>query len=236
MEKTSDNTVGKYLKCKDCISEYRKQYRESNKEKVAEGKKIWVENNKEKVREMQSYYYESNKELIIERSRIWSENNKEKSTKSKKKYVIDNIDIINERSRLNYKNNKEVINKRRNEVVKEKRRNDNNFRIRTNIRSLITFYFNRKGIFKSKKCEVILGISYNEFILYIESKMEDWMTWENYGKYNGELNYGWDMDHILPISSGKTEEDMIILNHYTNLQPLCSKVNRDIKKDRLDYK
>ena len=66
--------------------------------------------------------------------------------------------------------------------------------------------------------------------------MEDWMTWENYGKYNGELNYGWDMDHILPISSGKTEEDMIILNHYTNLQPLCSKVNRDIKKDKIDYK
>ena len=39
------------------------------------------------------------------------------------------------------------------------------------------------------------------------------------------------MDHIIPISIAETEEDIIRLNHYTNLQPLCSKVNRDIKRD-----
>ena len=44
--------------------------------------------------------------------------------------------------------------------------------------------------------------------------------WENYGLYNGELNYGWDIDHIIPISTAKTEEEIIKLNHYTNLQPL----------------
>ena len=60
------------------------------------------------------------------------------------------------------------------------------------------------------------------------------MTWDNKGMYNGELNYGWDIDHIIPISSAKTEDDLYILNHYTNLQPLCSKVNRDIKKDRYE--
>jgi len=61
------------------------------------------------------------------------------------------------------------------------------------------------------------------------------MNWDNHGLYNGKFNYGWDIDHIIPISSGKTEEDIFRLNHYTNLQPLCSKVNRDIKKDRLNY-
>ena len=61
------------------------------------------------------------------------------------------------------------------------------------------------------------------------------MNWDNYGLYNGELDYGWDLDHIIPISSAKTEEDIIRLNHYTNLQPLCSKTNRDIKKDKLEY-
>ena len=66
---------------------------------------------------------------------------------------------------------------------------------------------------------------------YLESKFEDWMNCENYGLYNGELNYGWDIDHKIPLSSGKTEEKIIELNHYTNLQPLCSKINRDIKKD-----
>lgn len=57
------------------------------------------------------------------------------------------------------------------------------------------------------------------------------MTWENKGLYNGELNHGWDIDHIIPTSSAKTEEEVVKLNHYTNLQPLCSKINRDIKKN-----
>jgi hypothetical protein len=57
------------------------------------------------------------------------------------------------------------------------------------------------------------------------------MTWENRGLYNGELNYGWDIDHIIPLSSAKTEEEVKKLNHHTNLQPLCSKTNRDIKRN-----
>ena len=69
---------------------------------------------------------------------------------------------------------------------------------------------------------------------YLESKFEPWMNWENYGLYNGELNYGWDIDHIIPISSTKTEEEVYRLNYYTNLQPLCSYTNRYIKKDKFD--
>ena len=58
------------------------------------------------------------------------------------------------------------------------------------------------------------------------------MNWENKGLYNGDLNYGWDIDHIIPISSAFTEVEILKLNHYTNLQPLCSKINRDIKKNK----
>jgi len=78
-----------------------------------------------------------------------------------------------------------------------------------------------------------LGCSFEDFKIYLESKFEDWMTWENYGLYNGELNYGWDIDHIIPSATAKTEDDIYNLSHYTNLQPLCSKINRDIKKDKI---
>ena len=77
-----------------------------------------------------------------------------------------------------------------------------------------------------------LGCSFEEFKIYLESKFEDWMTWKNYGKYNGELNYGWDIDHIIPLASAETEEEVLILNNYSNLQPLCSYTNRYIKKDQ----
>ena len=87
------------------------------------------------------------------------------------------------------------------------------------------------GFNKSRKTTEILGCSFEELKSYLESKFEPWMNWENRGLYNGELNYGWDVDHIIPLSSAKTEDDVIKLNDYTNLQPLCSKINRDIKKD-----
>jgi len=91
------------------------------------------------------------------------------------------------------------------------------------------------GYKKESNTYNILGCSYEQFILHIESKFEPWMNWDNYGLYNGEFNYGWDIDHIIPVSSVRTEEDIINVNHYTNLQPLCSKINREIKKHKLQY-
>ena len=45
------------------------------------------------------------------------------------------------------------------------------------------------------------------------------------------------VDVLLPIPIKQTftyainENEAIQLNHFTNLQPLCSKVNRDVKRD-----
>ena len=83
--------------------------------------------------------------------------------------------------------------------------------------------------------ENIIGCSYELLLKHIESKFECWMNWNNYGLYNGELNYGWDIDHIIPLSFAKSDDELYELNHYTNLQPLCSKVNRDIKKNNIIY-
>jgi len=57
------------------------------------------------------------------------------------------------------------------------------------------------------------------------------MNWDNYGLYNGTENYGWDIDHITPLKTTKVEDEVIKLNHYSNLQPLCSYHNRNIKRD-----
>ena len=58
-----------------------------------------------------------------------------------------------------------------------------------------------------------MDCSFEEFKLHLESQFDDKMNWENQGTY-------WHMDHIIPISSAETEEDVYRLNHYKNFQPL----------------
>jgi len=51
------------------------------------------------------------------------------------------------------------------------------------------------------------------------------MNWNNYGVYNSKGKRTWNIDHIIPISLAQTKEEIIKLNHHTNLRPLCSKEN-----------
>ena len=112
--------------------------------------------------------------------------------------------------------------------------------VKYNVNSgVVSVYFEEMisviGYDKKSKTYEILGITFEEFKLHIESQWEEWMNWNNYGLYNREEKYGWDFDHIIPLSSVNTEEDIIRLNHYTNFQPLCSYVNRYVKRNKTDY-
>jgi hypothetical protein len=66
----------------------------------------------------------------------------------------------------------------------------------------------------------MLGIDWIGFKFHIESKFQEGMSWENYGQ--------WHVDHIKPLSLATTEQKVMELNHYTNLQPLWAVDN--IKK------
>ena len=156
-------------------------------------------------------YYNNNIEKYREYGMIYRYINKDKLNKNKREY---------------HKNNKDKINN----YLKERRKNDKMFLLKTTLRSNISKKLNNylKGS-KQKSTFEILGCTFEEFAKYLESKFEKWMNWENRGLYNGELNYGWDLDHIIPLCSAKNNNDVYKLNHYTNFQPLCSKNNRDIK-------
>jgi hypothetical protein len=131
------------------------------------------------------------------------------------------------------KNNKDAINKKRREHYRKKIKTDALFKLKNKIRLSIIKAFKQNSLSKTSKTLSIIGCSFEELKKRIESKFEPWMNWGNHGLYNGTEGYGWDLDHIIPLSSAKTEEDIIRLNHYTNLQPLCSYINRVIKKNEL---
>jgi len=175
--------------------------------------------------------YEVNKDLVKIKSKEYYLNNKSKKLEYNLKYSSDNKDKF----KVYYVNNKsQRIEYDR--VYKIKKYNtDDDYKLKISIRNSIFKSFKRslKGKFnKSKKTLDILGCSFEEFKLYLELKFEDWMNWNNQGLYNGFQNFGWDIDHIVPISSAKTEEEIYKLNHYTNFQPLCSHINRDIKRNK----
>lgn len=192
----------------------------------------------EEKKEYKRQYYLINKEKIREQTKLWKEKNKDKVDKYNQKYRDQNPDKVKEwrkenaeyvkEYRKNYKqNNKE----KRNEYEKRKKATDPKYKLGCDIRRTIIDSFKQNFFNKTSKTYQILGCTLDEFKLHLESKFEPWMNWDNRGLYNGELNYGWDIDHIIPMDTAETIEDLIRLNHYTNLQPLCSKVNRDIKRN-----
>lgn len=189
--------------CKSCSKITDLKYYKNNIEKAKNASKKWFSKNIEKMKEYHKVYSKLNPEQRRKSVKKWATNNPEKIA------IKNNI------------------------YSKKRRKKDPLYKLKTNIRNIISKSLRVKEYKKNYKSEQILGCSFEEFKLYLESKFEFWMVWENKGLYNGKLNYGWDLDHIIPISSAKTENDIIKLNHYTNLQPLCSKINRDVKKNKL---
>lgn len=128
-----------------------------------------------------------------------------------------------------YSRNKEKMNEQMVDYITNRRKTDPLFRLQTLIGNRIRESMRgRKG---RGTCS-ILGCSYEEFKKHIESKWQSWMNWGNYGRYNGEERFGWDLDHVIAVSTAKTTEELEKLNHYTNFQPLCSKENRVVKRNK----
>lgn len=201
--------------CKSC----EKEYRDANKDKAKERQRINYIKNKEKIDAVNKEYYKNNKERLIKiacekqknnreevnkRKREWRKNTKEIRAAVDKKYREENKDRLSEKTREN--------NRRRwNEDIL--------FRFKGIIRNNISNSIRREGFSKNTRTFSILGCSYEFFRGYIEAQFTKGMSWERFNEI--------DLDHIIPISSAKTEEDVIRLCHYTNYRPLWRKDNKE---------
>jgi hypothetical protein len=161
-------------------------------------------------------YYEDNKVVI----HVYTD---EELHNRKQQYIEQLVTAQQEQAikrKQEYYDNTEVRRKSQRNRINNRLATDNLFKLRHNLRNLIRNSVNRKGFKKESKTSKILGCSYIEFKLHIESQFKDGMSWENYGV--------WEFDHITPVSWATTEDDIIKLNHYTNFQPLWKEEN--IKK------
>jgi len=203
---------GKAFRCKDCDKKYRKQYYKKYKEMLALKAKKYYEKNKEKESLRCKNYRENNKEKEILRRRLYYEKNKEMLALKAKKYYEKNKDDIINKSIIWRQNNKEISNK----YTRLRKEKDPLFKLTIIIRQNISQALSTKGYTKKTKTYNILKCEYNFFMDWLNGKASNGYT---YGI--GELH----LDHVIPISLAETEDEAILLNHYSNYQLLSADEN-----------
>lgn len=155
-------------------------------------------------------YRKTNKEKTNKWNRETYYKNIEKHKETKKKYRQKTKEEQKIRVKKWKENNKEKIKN----YPKERKKLDIIFKLRCNIRSRVKNFLKSKNITKKNKTFEIVGCEPIKLKEHIEKQFKDGMCWENYGLK------GWHIDHIVPLISGKTEDEIYKLCHFTNLQPL----------------
>lgn len=198
--KRKTNKDGLYNKCKKCCINEQREYR-----KTKNGKKVGSKYHKSKKGQKTfNKFKETEKYKLNQLKWRKSEKGKEASRKSFKNWISK---PENKLKRAIY--HLEYCNKRYKE--------DLMFKLIVNVRHYVNRLISVKKINKNNKTINYLGCSLEELKQHLEKQFKEGMSWENYGK--------WHIDHIIPLSSAKTEEDLYKLTNYNNLQPLWAKEN-----------
>ena len=154
--------------------------------------------------------YLNNKEKVLKQTKLWKVNNKEKLSSQ---YDKHREKILLQQKKYYYKNKEKIIERIVN-YQKNKIKEDNMFKLKKTIQKTIRRYIKNKRFTTTE----IIGCDYDSFKIYFESLFTEGMCWDKLGS---EIH----IDHIIPLSSAKTEDELYKLNHYTNLQPLWAKDN-----------
>ena len=157
-------------------------------------------------------YYSSCKECKLEYMR----NNKERFNLSAKK--LRDLNRLKNPEKFYSDNNKrgKRYTQKNKEKIKLKRQNID-YRLRSNLRSRILNFLKSVNIKKTNKTLEIVGCTPQFLKEYLEKQFTHGMSWSNYGE--------WHIDHIIPLSSTKNKDEIYKLCHYSNLQPLWAKDN-----------
>ena len=171
-------------------------------------KEIYLLKREEKKEKAKKHYY-LNRDTKIQYGKNYYLQNKDDKKKYDEKYVISYKHIRSE----NNKNNRDSIN----EKDRFRRANDPMYNITCSVRSRLSRFLKSHNITKKNKTFDIVGCSPEFLKEHLENQFVEGMTWDNRKE--------WHIDHIIPLSSANTEDELYKLCHYSNLQPLWAEDN-----------
>lgn len=178
--------------------------------------KKYNKENVDKIKSRDKKWRQENSHKKAQYDKEWRQNNVEKSKQYRKKWSQANPDKVKEKNKKRRQINATYFK----QYQANRRKSDHIFRLISNLRTRIGSYCRAIGVNKTIRTKEMLGLNLASFKSYMESKFQEGMTWENYGQ--------WHVDHIKPLSLATIEQQVMELNHYTNLQPLWAADN--IKK------
>jgi len=220
---------GLVSQCKKCRSNARRNECRSKKDTENESRRARRAENPEHFKLLDRKRYSKNREKIRENAKARRDSCPdviERQRLSDKTYYRRNRESIIKKSAEYVENNLSAVRARQRKWYAERRKRDPVFAMALNCRSLVQHAFKSKGLTKDSKTMHLLGCSWSELAVHFEKQFTKGMTWENKGE--------WHIDHITPISSAKTKQDIISLSHHTNLRPIWAHENIS-KSDRMEF-
>lgn len=204
-------------KCKICQTLHRtKKYHESPEKNKALAKARYAANAEEqKAIKKAEYWADPAKHAL--KNKLYREKYGDAIRAGSRAWYQANKEHCKAVGKAHYNANKQLYIEGNRRRTKERVKNDPVFAMSQRIRNLIYVRINAGGYTKKSKSQDILGCSWEEFKRHIERQFLKGMNWDNRGE--------WHLDHIQPIASAKTEEDVIALNHFTNVRPLWATEN-----------
>lgn len=171
-------------------------------------------------------YYVANKDVLLEKNKAYREARAQEIRAKRRKAYKENREEIIAKNLAHRAANREAHRARVSRNAKKRTRSDPVYMLRMRVSALISGRLRAGGYTKKSRSHEILGCDWEAFKAHIERQFLTGMTWDNRDK--------WQLDHIVPLASAKSEDDILALNHHTNLRPMWASENR-AKSDKIEF-
>lgn len=167
----------------------------------------------------------------------WRKNYNDKNKSYYKQYRLDNKEKLKLLDKIYCDKNTNKIRATKRKYIKNRRKNDVNFKLKSLLSVSISKYLKSQNHSK-QNISILKYLPYDLERLknHLESKFEAWMNWNNHGRYiistwndNDSFTWTWQIDHIIPHCNFKytsmKDQEFKKCWDLTNLRPLSSKIN-----------